>query len=164
MKFCSESVQYINYFFTKKAPRITKKAWWHFSVCVIWNSQWGEMYHQCVSKDAVWQEIGQLYWCTTVWNETNERQNFYLAINQMSLTSSLKVFWTCSVYRLHLLCVITCEKEAMCLRPSPVYIKMWRKHEQKPVICGFVHSFACARRKKAAVSGPYMTRVTRMGW
>lgn len=93
-----------------------------------------------------------------IWNAPKKQvdKNFYLAIHQVSLTGILKVFWTCSVNRLHFV-VFECNRcRWMCLRPYPVYIKMWAKAKKIKVSVSCecaVHSFVGAQKNRAAVSG-----------
>lgn len=71
--------------------------------------------------------------------------------NQSSVVN--RHFWKC--YRPVVIRFCSIHNEPMCLRPYPVYIKMWT--EAKEIICELcvraVHSLLCAQKNRAALSG-----------
>lgn len=111
-------------FFLKRHQESQKKHDDIFSFGVHWNSQWLQLIISQFEKVLFGKKL-DTYWHIT-WNDAEfTKKQVYVAINQVSWTEILRVLCISCVNRL--ISVVTCVIETMCLRPYPVYIKMWAK-------------------------------------
>lgn len=152
----SDSVLYINYLFTKKAPRIMKEKMAFFRPCYLKltvNKTWVISLSQ---KDPVWQENGHKYWHNMKWCKNASQHKWTKHLLGKSIKCHWQAFWKCSGPAVFTdFVVFICN---MCQRTnvSEALSSVRYDVSQSKLRVRAVHSFCLCSKKQSSRSWTYL--------